>query len=262
MPLKNNIKTFIFFFLNIVSSFFSKKYVSILLYHSIDNNDVFLTLDPDIFAMQMKYLKDKNYNVISLSDLVHTLSIKKDIIKKTVVLTFDDGFLSHYKNVFPILQKYNYHATFFVSTGCLGSQMDNCENKPQPTLDWPELLKMNKSSLIDIEPHGVTHNELDNLNNKQVKKEANQSKKEIEERLNKKCDFFAYPRGKYNEKIIQILKEQGFKAAVIIEEGLINLGDDLFRLRRNTVDSSCSNNIQFFARLGRGIEIFNKLAGR
>lgn len=262
MRMKNKIKTLIFFFCNAVSLFLPKKRAAILLYHSIDDNDVFHTLSPKVFRKQMDYLKKNGYNVIKLAELERMLSDKNEIPEKTAVLTFDDGFLSHYNNVFPVLRGYGFPASFFVCTGLLGSEINNSENKPQPTLDWRRLKEMNESGLIDIEPHGITHTELDGLDIREAEKEIKQSKKELEEKLNKKCYYYACPRGKYNEKIIGIFKKEGFKAAVSVKEGLVKVGDSLLELKRNTIDSSCSDNIQFYARLRGGIIIFNKLIGR
>jgi len=260
MRIKNFFKTSILLVLNIFCFILHKKRAAILLYHSVDKNDVFLTLDPEIFEKQMKYLKSENYKVIKLKELVDDMKNKKTKYK-TVVLTFDDGFLSHYKNIFPILKKYDFPASFFVSTGCLDGEMGNCENKPQPTLNWKELGEMNESKLIDIEPHGITHAELDNMEIEKVKDEIIGSKKEIEKKLKKRCDFFAYPRGKNNDKVIDIVKAAGFKSAVTTASGIVNIGDNMFKLKRNTVDSSCGNMIQFKARLNRSIEIFNKILG-
>lgn len=262
MLLKNNVKTLIFFFCNAVSFFLPKKGAAVLLYHSIDDNDVFHSLSPKIFRKQMDYLKKNGYNVIKLAELERMLSEKTEIPRKTVVLTFDDGFLSHYNNALPILKEYGFPATFFVCTGLLGSEINNSENKPQPTLSWQQLKEMNESSLIDIEPHGVIHAELDGLNTEEAEEQIKQSRNELKEKLNKDCFYYACPRGKYNEKIIKILKEEGFKVAVSVSEGLVKAGDDLFELKRNTIDSSCAGNIQFYARLRGGIIIFNKLIRR
>ena len=167
-----------------------------------------------------------------------------------------------FNNIFPVLKEYGFPATFFVCAGLLGSEMNNSQNRPQPTLDWRWLKEMNESALIDIEPHGITHAELDSLKMEEAEKEIKQSKRELEEKLNKKCFYYACPRGKYNEKIISILRKEGFKAAVSVKEGLVEAGDNLFKLKRNTIDSSCSDNIQFYARLRGGIIIFNKLMRR
>ena len=158
-----------------------------MLYHSIDDNDVFHSLSPKIFRKQMEYLKRNRYNVIKLEELERMITVGQEIPKKTVALTFDDGFLSHYDNAFPVLKEYGFPATFFVCTGLLGSEMNNSQNRPQLTLDWRRLKEMNESALIDIEPHGITHMELDSLKMEEAEKEIKQSKRELEEKLNKKC---------------------------------------------------------------------------
>ncbi|MCX6731759.1 MAG: polysaccharide deacetylase family protein [Candidatus Parcubacteria bacterium] len=258
---KKFLKNLIFLVLNVFSAVLPKRRAVILLYHGVDYNDVFLTVRIEVFEKQMRYLKAKKCNVISLERLVAILATNKKIPKKTVVLTFDDGLESHYKNVLPILNKYDFSATFFISAGLVGSWMNNQENLPQKTADWNELASMLKSPPIDIEPHGISHQELDKLEEKEIIKEIDESTNAIKNKLERNCYFFAYPRGKYNSRVIDILKGRGFKAAVTINEGVVKAGDDLFLLKRNTIDSSCDNSIQFKARLGWPIVLFNLLLG-
>jgi len=243
--------------LNAISAFLPKRRAAILLYHSVDKNDVYLTVKPEIFEKQMHYLKVKNYQVISLEELAKILHNNKKIHPKTIILTFDDGFLSHYEKVFPILKKYNFPATFFISTGLVGGSMDNSQRLPQPTMTWEQITEMSRSPLIDIEPHGINHRELDGLSLAEVEHEIVESKNEIEMRLNKKCHFFAPPRGKYSKAVTNLIKKYNFDAIAIIEEGLIKASDDLFILRRNTINSSCANQVQFLARLNWSVALFN-----
>lgn len=259
MFLKNNLKTAFFFFLNIISGFLPKKRAVILLYHSVDKNNVYLTVEPDIFEKQMQYLKENRYEVVSLKEFAEIIKAKKEIQPKTVVLTFDDGFLSHYEKVFPILKRYNFPATFFVSTGLVGGKINNSQNMSQVTANWEQIKEMSRSSLIDIEPHSINHIELDRVSLSEAEREIVESKNEIEQRLNKKCYFFVPPRGRYNQDIINIIKKHNFDAMLTIEEGLIGSHSDLFTLKRNTINSSCNNNIQFKARLNWSSAIFNFL---
>jgi peptidoglycan/xylan/chitin deacetylase (PgdA/CDA1 family) len=257
MLLKNNLKSLIFFILNVITSFLPKNLAAVLLYHAIDENEAFLSVSPEVLRKQMKYLASNKYKVISLSDLVALLERKQNIPKKTVVLTFDDGFESHYKYVVNILKEFNFPATFYICTGLIGAEINNSQNLPLPTATLEEIKEMNKSSLIDIEPHGVNHFELDRLNDEKINEEIKKSKDILEQELNKKCNFFAPPRGAYNDKVIQIIKNHGFKSSMTIHEGLVSSSDDLYKLKRNTVDSSCDNDAQFAARLGWSIIIFN-----
>ena len=218
-----------------------QKGISILMYHSVAHNNVFFTVKPEIFEKQMKYLKDKDYNVIKLSDSVSLLESNKELPRKTVVLTFDDGFEDNYINVFPVLNKYNFPATIFLITGLVNKEMNNSQNIPLKILNWDQIQEMHESGLIDFQPHTVNHQEIN-------KEEIINSKKEIEERLNKRCEFFAYPRGVYNNEIIEILKNNGFKASRTVKNGKVNKGDDLFKLKKISVNSTTSF-IQFKANL-------------
>ncbi len=87
--------------------------VLILYYHKIikieqDLNK--LSITPDLFERQIKYLKD-HYNIINMED------IGKGNSDLSVVITFDDGYEDNYINALPILEKYKVPATIFVSTG-------------------------------------------------------------------------------------------------------------------------------------------------
>jgi len=237
MFLENLIKDFMYFFVNFLPR---RKGALILMYHSIANNDVFFTVELEMFEKQMNYLKNNNYNVIKLSDLVDILEYSKEIPKKTVILTFDDGYQDNYNNAFPILKKYNFPASIFLITGLIGKEINNSQNIPLMALNWEQIKKMYQSGLIDFQPHTVSHQKFNEMKLDEIKKEIINSKKLIEEELNKKCEFFAYPRGWYNKEIINILERNGFKAARTIENGKINKGDDLFKLKRISVNSTTS----------------------
>jgi len=218
-----------------------QKGVSVLMYHSIAHNNVFFTIKPEVFEKQINYLKDNNYNVIKFSDLINILKSDKELPKKTIVLTFDDGYQDNYTNAFPILKKYNFSATIFLITGLVNKEMNNSQNISLKIINWKQIQEMHQSGLIDFQPHTVNHQELD-------EEEIINSKKEIEGKLNKKCEFFAYPKGLYNDEIIDILKNNGFKASRTTENGKVKKGDDLFKLKRVSINSKTSF-IQFKANL-------------
>jgi len=224
-----------------------QKGVAILMYHSIDNNDVFFTVKPEDFAKQMKCLKEKNYQVISLTKLVEFLESGEELPQKTAILTFDDGFQDNYTNAYPILKKYNFPATIFLATGLIGQEVITSQGSLS-LLNWLQIGEMHQSDLIDFEPHTVNHLKLDQIDLIKAETEIKESKRIIEERLNKKCYFFAYPRGCYNQQIIEILKNNGFKAARTVETGKIKKGDNPFKLKRISVNSTTSF-IQFKANL-------------
>ncbi|PIR12732.1 hypothetical protein COV49_04340 [Candidatus Falkowbacteria bacterium CG11_big_fil_rev_8_21_14_0_20_39_10] len=254
---KSRIKQIIYFILNFISIvFLPKKRAVILLYHYIDDSGLYLSVSSKDFKKQMQYLRQYGYNVISLEKLYSIIIKKKEIPKKTVVLTFDDGLKSQFKNAWPVLKKYNLPATFFASPHLLGKRLNNMEDKPQEVMGEEELLELSKSELIDIEPHAMTHRELTSLSLDEAKKEIIDSKKDLERLLNKKCEFFAYPRGAFNSEIINILRKENFKSAVSVKEGVAGRNSNLFKLPRNTIHGQMTE-IEFIGKLNYFCAIFN-----
>lgn len=223
---------------------------AILMYHSVGKNRVFFTVRPEEFERQMEYLQKHGYSVISLSSLIERLGRGDRSLEKCVVVTFDDGYRDNYENAYPILKKYGFPATIFVATGFVGQLMDNAYHEPLRMLSWDELKEMTGSGIIDIEPHTVHHKKLTELSLEVAMEEIQESKKEIEEKLGKKCVSFAYPHGSSSADVQELARGAGFLAAVTTEEGIISPKKwNPFALKRNSIDSTV-NLVAFQAKLG------------
>jgi len=88
----------------------------VLLYHRVGT----VPIDPHTLAVssknfdaQLAYLK-KNASVISVFDLYQTL-ITGNVPKRSIIITFDDGYEDNYTNAFPLLKKYGLPATIFAT---------------------------------------------------------------------------------------------------------------------------------------------------
>lgn len=240
MRIKKIIKKIIYFCLNYL--LFLKPYsnkAAILMYHSVGENDLFFNVQLENFTKQIEYLKKKKFNIISLNQLVEKIERKQIISKKTVVLTFDDGYKNNYSNVWPILKKYDFPATIFLAVGLISKKIGDSKKIVLDMLTWSQIQEMYQSE-IDFQPHSITHPELCQIDLSKAEQEIRESKRIIEERLNKNCYFFAYPRGNFNEEIINILKDVGFKAGLTVDSGLINKNINLFKLPRQSINSKTS----------------------
>ena len=89
---------------------------AILMYHQVCDKryDPWeLAVHPNHFHTHLDYLK-KNFNVVSVADLVNGVTTHK--LKKTIAITFDDGFRDNYANAAPLLDWHELPATFYVAT--------------------------------------------------------------------------------------------------------------------------------------------------
>ena len=69
-------------------------------------------LDVKEFLNQVKYLKSK-FNIISPEEVKWTIKNNKNFKKNDCWLTFDDGYIDHYKYVLPILDKFKINGSFY-----------------------------------------------------------------------------------------------------------------------------------------------------
>jgi len=92
--------------------------MAVLIYHRIldaKNDPQMLCVSPENFHMQVEHFK-KHYNVLSADEFYDMVSKKKEFKKRSVVLTFDDGYYDNYENALPILENLDISALFFIST--------------------------------------------------------------------------------------------------------------------------------------------------
>ena len=90
--------------------------VAIIMYHYVRNLSQsrypeIKGLDLDLFRKQINYLQN-NFNIISTEDLLQSLDGNAELPKNSVLLTFDDGYIDQYTNVFPILVEQDIPAFF------------------------------------------------------------------------------------------------------------------------------------------------------
>ena len=127
----------------------------ILMYHRILQDEFINGLAPQEFEKQIAYIS-KHFNVVSIEDLLR--DVKNNTLKPySLALTFDDGHYDFYTHAWPILKKFNFPASLYITTGFVNGT----------TWLWPDLLKyillnsntaiLNVESLGDISTHKTEH---------------------------------------------------------------------------------------------------------
>jgi peptidoglycan/xylan/chitin deacetylase (PgdA/CDA1 family) len=183
--------------------------VPIMLYHDIDGKGIY-SLTKDMLRIHFQYLKENNIKVIKLSDLIKRLENPAPFNEKVIVISFDDGFFSMYTKLLPMVKEFGYPITLFVYT-------DNIYTGSNKNITWSKLKKIEEAG-ISVECHSMSHSDLEELSSdmsettqRKLFREIYLSKRIIELYLNKTVEYFAFPYGRYNLKLIDFCRYSGYK---------------------------------------------------
>ncbi len=206
----------------------------ILAYHSVSYNRTdSLSVKADLFDAQLKWLKENNYSSITLNKILRGQ-------KKTVIITFDDGYRDNYNVAFPILKKYGFTATLFITVDYMDTDhiywwdLDKIgkygERNDFSLMTWDQV-KVMLDYGFEIGSHTNRHPILTEISEKQSLKEIRSSRTNIRERLNCDVNAFCYPAGQLNDTIINSVKDAGYRYAVVTPTAS-NIPNSTFTLRR------------------------------
>jgi len=205
----------------------------ILTFHSLDLHSSETSFPPSVFKRRIVKLHEYEYRTVSLIDVVEYLLQAKSFPDKTLVITFDDGYVSVFDEAYPVLLEYGMPATIFLTVGEMGASRlsDRLPSREgQSMLSWGQIREMKKNG-IDIGAHTVTHADLTSLPVERVEEEILDSKSIIEDALSAPVNCFAYPFGRYDEPSREIVKRY-FDCACTDQFGLVKRGCDPYTLNR------------------------------
>jgi peptidoglycan/xylan/chitin deacetylase (PgdA/CDA1 family) len=225
--------------------------IPVLNYHQINNEDHnVLTLSDTEFEAQINYLYREGYTAISPEQLVDYLQYGKKLPPNPILITLDDGYEDNYRVAYPILQKYHFTATIFVITDFVGHY-----NK---YLTWDQISEMSDYGM-SFEDHTLSHISLPKASDEEISKQLVQSKEALEWRLGKKVEYLAYPGGEYDQRVIQMTKDTGYRAAFTVNFGRDRVNSTLYTLNRIPIFGGGSHTfLHFWLRL-KFTQVFNSL---
>lgn len=110
--------------------------------------------------------------------------------RPTAILTFDDGYLDNYTEMFPILKRTGAKATVFLVKSLVGTDGYLTED---------QIREMSRSGLVSFQTHTVSHLELAAMSPDRIAREMEESIEYIEGLTGKEVTALAYPAGRYSD---------------------------------------------------------------
>ena len=195
-----------------------------------------MTITVALFEAHLKYLRDNDYQVIPLRQLVeHRLNGGAELPARAVVITVDDGHRSVYTHMLPLVRLYRLSVTLFIYP----SAISNADY----AMTWKQLSELKQTGLFDFQSHSfwhpnfkeekrrLKHDEYEKLMRTQLVK----SKETLEKKLQTRVDMLAWPFGIFDDELIGEAREAGYKAAFTIQGRHATPADSIMALPRYLV---------------------------
>ncbi len=191
---------------------------------------------PRRFARQMSFLKREGFEFYTASEMIEHLRRHGEFPPKGLAITFDDGWKDNYEHAFPVLRELGIKATIFLIPSCIGEISAKALSEGEharPHLSRAEVLEMARHG-IEFGSHTLNHRLLHQISPEETEVELAESKRQIEELLDKPCRVLAYPGGHFNDTARSRAEATGYLAAFTTHYGATE-PLDLYALNRTEI---------------------------
>jgi peptidoglycan/xylan/chitin deacetylase (PgdA/CDA1 family) len=203
-----------------------KRFMSVVLFHRVTDEipPDGLTVSTAWFAGFCRLMRDR-FNVVSVAHLHRLLMAGEMPPRRTVAITFDDCYRDNLAAA-RLLARFKLPATFFIPTKYVGTDHVfpwDVDLKRMPNLTWKEVTEIQQLG-HEIGSHTVSHPDLGRLPERKARRELVDSKKMLEDKLQRPVRWFAYPyggRSNFRPEYLPLTQELGYKACFSAMSGFI-----------------------------------------
>jgi peptidoglycan/xylan/chitin deacetylase (PgdA/CDA1 family) len=278
ISIRTRLKRIVYLFCHVVSSMLDpfmklnqymgiSSRVTILVYHRICNlpqeKEVeYLAVSTESFARQMELLVKMGYTTLTVREVISYLASGQRFPRRSVCISFDDGYRNNYTCAYPEMQRRGIRATFYIATGFIGtnkrfpwlkvdSDLREAELQSMDIscpLNWSEVVELEREGM-EIGNHSSTHPNFAEITEIEVKKEIDSARISLSSQLKAPGNTFVCPFGIAHsdiEPIIGIIRSLGYEGSFFGRIGSVHSKSDPFDLPRISVYSSDS--LSVFAR--------------
>lgn len=210
--------------------------VPVLMYHHVSPSPGAITASPENFEDQ-RWLSRNAYTSLTASEFAGHLA-GAQVPKRSVLITFDDGYLDNWVYAYPLLKKYGFKAVVFLVTSWIHDgpvrphsgqanvlpetpEHKECERRidagrsDDVILRWSEIRAMQAEGVVEFHSHTHTHTRWDLVDaankNRHIQEELEASRRSLETHLGSVQPHFCWPQGYFDPEYVALAKAQGFK---------------------------------------------------
>lgn len=231
----------------------------VLMYHHVSPQPGLVTCSPENFRAQMEWLAKNGWRTLSTAAFAESLASGM-LPKKSVLITFDDGYLDNWVYAHPVLQEFGLRATVFLITGWVGdgpvrphvgqAGVPAVPNHKRAMADagagrfddaflrWSEIEMMRAAGTVDFHSHTHTHTRWDRIVADRLARDAaladdlNASRAALASRMGEATSHLCWPQGYFDDRYQQVALAAGFTHLYTTEHGVVRSGCEPARLPR------------------------------
>ncbi|MCB1562062.1 MAG: polysaccharide deacetylase family protein [Alphaproteobacteria bacterium] len=198
----------------------------ILAYHRIGEDfEPDNSLQTAQFLAHIQMIEEGGYKVAALPDILRAIKNGETLPPGTLAITFEGAYRSAFENAMPILLSKNIPFTVLYAA-------DNADTGRRDYLGWKELsfLHRHKNVTLGVLPSAYTH--LIGETPEEALRLINKARQRHRDMFGEEAALFSYPFGEISSNIKDMVKHQGFEAALGLHSGAAYAGSDMFALPR------------------------------
>ncbi len=182
----------------------------VLQYHHVsEGTPASTSVTPQLFQAHLDYLKQHEYKVMALEEVIKNIQQDQPLPDKCVALTIDDAYQSIYTEAWPRARQYGFPLTVFVST-------KGIDRGVKAFMTWDQMREMADKG-VSFQNHSNSHDHLIRKRSgesevawaKRMANELQTANKRISDELGISSTLFAYPYGEYNPALQAIVRSHG-----------------------------------------------------
>ena len=213
--------------------------VPVLMYHRVDlhsHDDDMLCVSPQQFESHLDWLAMNDYQPCSVADFEAWFANGKALPRRSVLITFDDGYACLHEHALAALAARGWPATVFLVSGLIGRDDDwrpttAGHAKRLPLLAQAQVVEMARHG-FDFHSHSHTHADLPTLADDALRTQLRSSREDLQDLLGSAVSYFAYPYGRFDARVQRAVEAAGYRLAFSVRSGFNRAGVDRMALRR------------------------------
>jgi peptidoglycan/xylan/chitin deacetylase (PgdA/CDA1 family) len=186
----------------------------VLMYHSVSPSSApdphLLRVHPERLDAQLRTLRRLGLRGVSVAALLGALD--EGTSHRLVGLTFDDGYTDFLRHAVPVLGRHGMTATVYVVAGRLAGQND-WDDGPRLDLLSADELRLVAAAGHEVGSHSLTHPRMAGLHPATLQAETSESRRLLEEVLDRPVDGFCYPYGSVDQPAADAVRDAGYTYA-------------------------------------------------